>query len=61
MITEDLSAIHQPLGNSFPQPGDAQARNRYRLTADQLDFYEMNGYVAGIRLLDDVPPEQIFS
>jgi ectoine hydroxylase-related dioxygenase (phytanoyl-CoA dioxygenase family) len=50
---EDLSQYHQPIGDLFAAPTDAGDWNRYRLTAEQIEFYETNGYLAGLRLLND--------
>ncbi len=51
-MTKDLSTYHHPITNLF---GDSQSRdwNSYRLTPEQVQFYESNGYLAGIRLLTD--------
>ena len=49
----DLSTSHQPIGDLFAPPANAGDWNRYRLTADQIEFYETNGYLAGLRLLSD--------
>src|SRR4051794_18642496 len=51
-MTQDLSKFHEPLTNLFPPASVADA-NRYRLTPDQIDFFHANGYLAGIRLLND--------
>jgi hypothetical protein len=52
-MTEDLSAHHQLLGDLFAWPKNAGEWDRYRLSADQIEFYEANGYLAGIRMLTD--------
>ena len=51
-MMEDLSTRHHPITSLF---GDRSSRewNRYRLSAEQIEFYEANGYLAGIRLLTD--------
>lgn len=51
-MSEDLSKFHQPIGDLFVPPSDADW-NRYRLSAEQIEFYETNGYLAGLRLLSD--------
>jgi ectoine hydroxylase-related dioxygenase (phytanoyl-CoA dioxygenase family) len=50
-MTADLSLHHQPLGDLFHQPVTLEW-NRYRLSPEQIEFYEANGYLADIRLLD---------
>ena len=49
----DLSSRHAPITRLFPRPTDAADWNRYRLTRDQIDFFQTHGYLAGIRLLND--------
>src|SRR6185295_15239838 len=51
-MTEDLSAHHHPITKIFSDLSP-DASNRCRLSKEQLEFYEANGYLAGIRLLDD--------
>ena len=52
-MTEDLSLYHQPIGDLFAQPTAAIEWNRYRLNDEQVEFYKANGYLAGLRLLND--------
>jgi len=49
----DLSVRHEPVGGLFKVPGTAAESDRYRLTGEQVAFYQENGYLAGIRMLDD--------
>ncbi len=49
---EDLSAYHHPLTSLFGDPSVEQW-SRYQLTHEQIAFYESNGYLAGIRMLND--------
>jgi ectoine hydroxylase-related dioxygenase (phytanoyl-CoA dioxygenase family) len=35
--------------------------NRYRLTEEQIEFYNLNGYLAGIRILSDEQVEELRS
>jgi ectoine hydroxylase-related dioxygenase (phytanoyl-CoA dioxygenase family) len=50
---QDLSTVHQPLLKIFEQPKTQAAWDRYRLSTEQLEFYHENGYLAGVRLLND--------
>jgi ectoine hydroxylase-related dioxygenase (phytanoyl-CoA dioxygenase family) len=52
-MLEDLSTKHQPVTDLFPWPGNPEQWNQYRLTDQQINFYQQNGYVAGIRMLSD--------
>jgi ectoine hydroxylase-related dioxygenase (phytanoyl-CoA dioxygenase family) len=52
-MLEDLSTKHQPVTNLFARPGNPVQWDQYRLTDQQIDFYEQNGFLAGIRMLSD--------
>ena len=49
---EDLSTRHHPITSLFDDPAP-RAGDRYQLNDEQIEFYEANGYLAGIRLLTD--------
>lgn len=49
-MVEDLSRYHQPITELFPRVYEA---SRYRLTEEQVEFYNDHGYLAGITMLDD--------
>jgi hypothetical protein len=50
---EDLSRYHQPVGRLFEPPASAGDEARHRLSAEQVQFFHEQGYLAGIRLLND--------
>jgi ectoine hydroxylase-related dioxygenase (phytanoyl-CoA dioxygenase family) len=50
VMVEDLSRYHQPVSRLFPQVDDW---SRYQLSKDQIEFYRENGYLAGIRMLNE--------
>jgi ectoine hydroxylase-related dioxygenase (phytanoyl-CoA dioxygenase family) len=52
-MTEDLSKHHQPLGGLFQMPATPDEWAAYRLTDEQVRFYEEHGYLSGIRILTD--------
>src|SRR5437763_2282915 len=52
-MISDLSKNHEPIPNLFLWPTSPEDWNRYRLTKDQIEFFHTNGYLAGIRLLND--------
>lgn len=52
-MLEDLSTKHQPVTNLFAWPGNPEQWDQYRLSDQQIDFYEQNGFLAGIRMLSD--------
>ena len=49
-MSEDLSRYHRPVTELFPRATDWE---RYRLTDDQVSFYTEQGYLAGIRMLNE--------
>ncbi len=55
----DLSQYHHPITDLFPRTGDDAQLRRLRLSEDQIEFYHQNGYLAGIRLLDDEQIERL--
>jgi ectoine hydroxylase-related dioxygenase (phytanoyl-CoA dioxygenase family) len=57
-MADDLSLRHAPVTKLFPPPAEA-GTDRYRLTDEQVAFFHENGYLAGIRLLDDTQIEQL--
>jgi len=52
-MVEDLSQYHHPIGTLFPTPGTREELSRFRLSDEQIAFYRENGYLAGVKLLDD--------
>lgn len=57
--TEDLSQYHKPLTDLFEWPKSRQEWDRYRLTEEQIAFFDENGYLPGIRLLDEEQVERL--
>jgi hypothetical protein len=49
----DLSKHHDPITNLFPALRTVEEWAPYRLTNEQIEFFQTNGYLAGIRLLND--------
>jgi ectoine hydroxylase-related dioxygenase (phytanoyl-CoA dioxygenase family) len=52
-MLNDLSLLHKHITALFKRPSDSEGWNRYRLSGDQIDFFHANGYLSGIRLLND--------
>lgn len=50
---KDLSFEHQPITRLFPQPSTAEDWQRYRLADGQISFFRENGYLTGVRMLND--------
>ncbi len=53
----DLSKIHQPINELF-QSADIDLA-QFRLSDEQIRFFQKNGYLAGVRLLDDAQIEHL--
>jgi hypothetical protein len=51
-MPHDLSTVDHPLGKLFPL-SDLQDRRPYRLTDEQIVFFQTHGYVSGVRILTD--------
>jgi len=51
-MNTDLSHYHQPISHIFPQITQDDL-DQYRLNKDQVAFFHENGYIAGIKLLDE--------
>ena len=52
-MVEDLSTHHSLVSDIFATPRTPEEWNKYRLSDEQVEFYRENGYLAGIRLLND--------
>jgi ectoine hydroxylase-related dioxygenase (phytanoyl-CoA dioxygenase family) len=58
-MIEDLSIHNLPINRLFSSPADAREWDRYCLSPEQIEFYEANGYVAGVRILNDEQVEPL--
>src|SRR2546421_8739739 len=52
-MSDDLSKHHRPLTTLFKKPANPDYWNEYRLRDNQIEFFHKNGYLAGIRLLNE--------
>jgi ectoine hydroxylase-related dioxygenase (phytanoyl-CoA dioxygenase family) len=53
MMSKDLSQYHHPVGDLFQRPASPEDWDRYRLTDEQIGFFQEQGYLAGVRVLTD--------
>ena len=51
-MSTDLSTVHQLAGGLFKWP-PKKDWEQYKLSQEQLDFFEENGYLAGVKMLDE--------
>lgn len=52
-MISDLLEHHELITKLFKWPSGPDDWNQYRLTPKQIEFFHANGYLAGIRLLND--------
>src|SRR2546423_435622 len=57
-MTRDFSKHHGPITTLFKLT-PFEEWNQYRLTSDQIGFFNQHGYLAGIRLLNDEQTEAL--
>jgi ectoine hydroxylase-related dioxygenase (phytanoyl-CoA dioxygenase family) len=50
---DDLSKKHRPVTQIFPELGQSLDIENYRLSDEQVEFFRQNGYVSGIKMLED--------
>lgn len=53
MQVKDLSEIHEQVSGMFPWPKTKNDWDQYRLTKEQVDFFNENGYVTGIKMIKE--------
>jgi ectoine hydroxylase-related dioxygenase (phytanoyl-CoA dioxygenase family) len=53
MLMKDLSEYHEPVGAFLSLPTMPDEWAEYRLSEEQVEFFRENGYLKGIRMLDD--------
>ena len=51
MRVKDLSLVHHLVRNLFKWP-EKSGWEQYALTRDQIDFFNANGYLSGVKMLD---------
>jgi ectoine hydroxylase-related dioxygenase (phytanoyl-CoA dioxygenase family) len=51
-MVSDLSKVHELISELFEWPRNKKEWERYRLTDDQVEFFNTNGYLPNIKLLE---------
>jgi hypothetical protein len=59
MPVNDLSHVHQLVSDLFRWPASRAEWDQYKLSPEQVEFFNENGYLAGVRLLDEQQVETI--
>lgn len=55
----DLSVYHEPITNLFAAPATGAEWEQYRLSDEQVAFFHEQGYLAGVRILNDEHVERL--
>lgn len=50
---KDLSTYHELVSDLFQWPSSPEQWNQYKLSEEQVQFFQENGYLAGVKLLED--------
>lgn len=58
-LSRDLADYNHPISEMFTIPANDQEWEKYRLSDEQVVFFEENGYLSGIKLLEDNQVEQL--
>jgi hypothetical protein len=53
MEVKDLSEVHHLITNMFRWPATEKEWEQYRLSKEQIDFFKENGFLAGVKMLDE--------
>jgi len=56
---KDLSTVHELVSDLFKQPTSQASWQQFALKQEQIDFFNTNGYIGGIKLLDDWQVERL--
>jgi ectoine hydroxylase-related dioxygenase (phytanoyl-CoA dioxygenase family) len=59
MKGKDLSTVHQLVSDLFQWPDTPEGWEQYRLADEQVEFFNRNGFVSGIKLLDEKQVEKL--
>lgn len=52
-MAQDLCSVHELINDLFPKAGSKSELDRYRLTGEQVEFFGENGYLSGIKILEE--------
>jgi hypothetical protein len=52
-MVADLSLEHHPLTDLFPRVATREDEEKYRLTEEQVEFFHENGYLKGVKILEE--------
>lgn len=58
-MPHDLSVYHEPISDLFAAPATRAEWEQYRLSDEQVAFFHEQGYLAGVRILNDEHVERL--
>ena len=58
-MSPDLSLTHQPVSDLFPHMSVEEAWEAFHLSEEQVSFFNENGYLSGIQILDGRQVDQL--
>jgi ectoine hydroxylase-related dioxygenase (phytanoyl-CoA dioxygenase family) len=58
-VSRDLSTLSSPLGNFLHTPKTREAWKQFELNDEQISYFNEQGYLAGIQVLDDRQLDQL--
>lgn len=58
-MTRDLSTVHKLVSDMFQWPRNAEEWEQYKLSDEQVDFFNKNGFLSGIKMLDEEQIERL--
>ncbi|HEY1337633.1 MAG TPA: phytanoyl-CoA dioxygenase family protein [Bryobacteraceae bacterium] len=58
-MDRDLAEVHGPIGGLFEWPRTTTERDRYRLSDEQVRSFHEQGFLRGVRILDDAQVETL--
>jgi len=59
MPVKDLSLVHQLISDLFHWPTSGDEWLQYTLSDEQVEFFRVNGFISGIKMLDEHQVEKI--
>ena len=59
MPVKDLSTVHELASDIFKWPSEKEEWEQYKLSKDQVDFFNENGYLSGVKMLENRQIEKL--
>ncbi|MGC4036792.1 MAG: phytanoyl-CoA dioxygenase family protein [Chitinophagaceae bacterium] len=59
MPANDLSKVHELVSDLFKKPVSQKEWDQYKLSKEQIEFFNEQGYLAGVKMLDEQQIERL--